>query len=282
MNARTPPAPRRTAARTWAGLGLIALLAACGGGGGGGTTTVPPVPQPPAVDGLAGRVLLPDFELGRIVEQEPNDTQAQAFRLPPVSPRTVLEVAGVVGVTAARYGKVDPVDALRYHVLGAQNVTLALTFTPTDPISSAPNELEVAVFDTATGNPLTATTGGAQPRTAVFSVADSQVVDVVVTAAFGHAAWLLTLTGADPFGPPKPSAITAAAEPTPPRPPRPTPRTSRSAPGTTCSCGSAATPRPRTSPGATASCSGARPPAEATAYASRRSLRARAAARPSR
>ena len=80
-------------------LGLLALTA-CGGGG-GGVGSEEPKPEAPAPPGIAGQALMADLGLGRIAEQEPNDSRTQPCRLAPVGPRTLLEVTGEASTSTA-------------------------------------------------------------------------------------------------------------------------------------------------------------------------------------
>ncbi len=205
------PASQRCSARMPAPLRALVLsvtflaVAACGGGGGGGGPVLPV-----AIDGFSGDVLLPGYDLGRIIEQEPNDSSAQPFRLPPVWPRCTLEVTGELGRTAERYGRVDPVDAFIYTSVRAQVVGLELDFLGIDPISTDVNDFHVEVLRRATGASL-AVTGSGMPRTLTFDVQAGEAYDVVVTAEAGHGWYVLRLTGTDPMGTPLRAPAAASA-----------------------------------------------------------------------
>ncbi len=186
---------------------LLAPLAACGGGGG----FTGPEPEV-FVDGLAGRVLMPDQDAGRIIEQEPNDVAGQAFRLPPFWPRSTLEVTGQVGTTAAFTGRVDPVDTFLLTSMRPQAMALTLTFLAADPFSAAPNEILAEVRRRATGVVVAVTAAGPSPRTLAFDAAANEAYEIEVRAAFGHAWYVLGLAGTDLPGAPgplKPRALTA-------------------------------------------------------------------------
>jgi serine protease len=216
---RSSPAPHLHPARARPPLLCLLLLAAgpflladCGGGGGGGT----PAPAPVILDGLAGTVLLPDYDLGRIVEQEPNDARDRPFRLPPVWPRSVLEVTGTLGVTALRFGRADPVDVLLFRCTADQEVSLELTFEAQDPTDPGhANDVRAEVFRRVTGASVAVTAAGGQPRTLVFDALGGEDYEVVIDTD-GHGWWTARFTTADPVVPfavvqSKPSAPAAPA-----------------------------------------------------------------------
>lgn len=187
----------------FAGLGA---LVACGGGGGA-------APTPLVLDGLSGLVLMPDFDLGRIGEQEPNDTAAQAFRLPPAFPRSVLEVTGELGQTAAHFGRIDPVDAFLFNSVSSQGIDVELHFPEIDPELGGPNDFGVEIFRRATGVRV-AVTGPGQPRTLAFDASADEAYEIVITAGSGHGWYLLRLLGTDPAAGPqvlKPGAPSPAS-----------------------------------------------------------------------
>lgn len=189
--------------------GLLTLIG-CGSGGPSW-----PDPEPTVPPGIQGSVHLADLDLGRLVEQEPNDGRAQSYLLPPLSPRTRLEVTGEVGTSAVWFGHVDPVDAFRLGVLSDQAVAVALTFLPDDPAGGGANDVEVEVFDSDTGALVAGTVDGDQPRTGAFAAARGTVYDVVVTCEAGHAAYVLSFACTDPAGtPPAPAKATALPTPT--------------------------------------------------------------------
>ncbi len=212
-----PPAPEarpltvlRSLSRAALMTALVALGAACGGGGGG---SLPPPPVVP-VDGLSGRVLLPDTHVGRIIEQEPNDDVAQAFRLPPAWPRGTLEVTGQLGATAAHFERVDRRDVLLFTAIQPQAMTLELEFLEDDPITTAPNDFDVAVVRRATGVQVAVTGPGGSPRSLTFDAAADEEYEIAVTATFGHGWYVMRLTGVDAgVAPPpsKPAALSAPA-----------------------------------------------------------------------
>lgn len=180
-------------------LALLVGLGACGGGGGGGGGE-DPKPEDPPPPGITGTILLADAELGRIAEQEPNDSRAQAYRLAPIGPRCRLEVAGIVGQTAAWSGVVDPVDVFRLEPLVDQEVDLTLTFPELDPVGGGANDLEIEVWDVATDSLLTALRDGVPPRSTSFSATGGATYDIVIRCVAGHASYLLTLRTLDPAG----------------------------------------------------------------------------------
>ncbi|MDA1194316.1 MAG: S8 family serine peptidase [Planctomycetota bacterium] len=210
LSACLAPAPARDRerscerARGWRAFSLVALLAlatACGGGGGGDG----PLP-PEIIDGLAGTILLPDHDLGRVIEQEPNDSQAQPFRLPPVWPRCTLEVTGTFGTSEAWFGRTDPRDVLLFEVVRDQTISLALTFQATDPTSlGLANDFGAEVFRTATGIALGETAPGGQPRTLMFDAAAGETYAIELSATgTGHGWWTVRLTAEDMALVPKP------------------------------------------------------------------------------
>ena len=164
---------------------FLVLLAACGGGGGGGGPTGPVI-----IDGLAGTILLPDYDLGRINEQEPNDGPTQVFRLPPVWPRCALEVAGTLSNDASWYGRSDTSDVLAFSVIEAQQVSLELTFQATDPgAPPAPNDFQAEVVRRETGVSLATTAPGGQPHTLVFEAAANEYYDVTIRVDGAGTGW---------------------------------------------------------------------------------------------
>ena len=201
--ARSAPRPLRLALV----LGLAAgLLTACGGGGG----APPPDTGKPVIDGLAGRVLMPNQDLGLIVEQEPNNSVGQAFRLPPVFLRSTLEVAGELGTTDAAYGRADPLDALRYVSLRAQPVSLRVTFAEDDVLGVGTNALSVTVFETATGAAVAGDESATSPVLVDFEAAANRAYDVVLTMTQGHGPYLVRFEPGSGAVSPKPAAGSAA------------------------------------------------------------------------
>lgn len=197
-----PPTTRVPAAslRRWLlSLPLVAL-AACGGG------TGVPLEEPalPPPDGIRGTVQAPDRVLGRLAEMEPNGTPTLAYRLPPASARTRLEVAGNLGATAALYGQSDTADVLRYLPLSASDVTVRVTFAPVDPVGGGPNVL--ALSARLENGQLLAQAGGSSPQTLTVTLAARQPLLVTLAITQGHGPYLLTLEAADPAVPPKPDA----------------------------------------------------------------------------
>lgn len=205
------PSPCRVAAlRSGAAVLAAALLGACGGGGGGAVVQPPGPPPETAPAGLVGEVLLEDLDLGRIGEQEPNDTRALAFALPPVWPGCALEVTGLIATSATRYGRVDPVDALRFVSVRAQRIDLSLTYEALDPILGRPNDLVVGVYERTSGAELARSAGGAAPQTLAFEAEAGERYEVVLTAVSAHTPWTLRLVAGDPLVTPKPGAGPAA------------------------------------------------------------------------
>lgn len=210
--------PRRAARpQSAAAVALLLALVACGGGGAGGSSN--PKPDDPPPPGVAGRAFFADVDLGLVAEVEPNDGRAQPCRLAPLGPRTTLQVTGEVGVTAARYGRTDPLDVLLLQVVQDQEVALGLVFTPDDPESGSPNAVELEVWDAATDTRIASTSDGGQPLTAAFLAEADAAYQVVVRCDAGHAAWTLTVTCADPPGgvpaTEEPSAKSLSAAPPP-------------------------------------------------------------------
>lgn len=192
-------------------LALVGVLAACGGGGGGGGASPPAI-----VDGLSGTVLLPAYDLGRILEQEPNDTTDQPFRLPPIWPRCALEVAGTLETDGTWFGPVDRTDVLLFSVVRAQRVSLQLTYEATDPTSVAlPNDFQAEVFRRATGVSLATTAPGGQPHTLVFDAVAGEAYEVVLSVVgTGTGWWQLRFVCTDP--PDAPDTTLTALHATPP------------------------------------------------------------------
>ncbi len=186
-------------------IAVLLALGACGGGG--GVFTPEPDPPPQAPDGLSGTILLTDVDLGRIIEQEPNDTVTDAARVPPMAARTTLEIAGNVGVTAVQFGRVDPVDAFRITMLNEQVVDLELSFVPEGGVA---DQVNVAVFQTATGNVVATTAGGPSPVTTSFTASARETYDFVVSIVTGHASYVLRAALSDPVGAPKPVSASIA------------------------------------------------------------------------
>ena len=177
---------------------VLGLLSACGGGGGGGTP--PPEPEP-FIDGLSGTVMLPDFDLGRTIEQEPNDSRSQPFALAPLWPRCTHEVTGTLGATATRYGRIDTQDVLRIASCVDQRIDLSLAFLETDPVDGGDNDVVATVFDVASGLELAMSTLTGNPRTLSFDAAAYVAYDLVISLTTGHAWYTATLTGSDLPGP---------------------------------------------------------------------------------
>lgn len=173
---------------------LLPLLLACGGGGSPGIAVG-------VRAGFGGAVSLPDVHLGRVPEQEPNDTAAHAFALPPVSARSVLEFTGELGTTAQWFGRIDTVDAYRLELLAAQDVEAAVVFAPLDPVAAGANEIELVIRDPETQLVLASTAGGPQPRTVPFTLAAPGDVIIEVICSAGHTPYTVTVTTADPGGP---------------------------------------------------------------------------------
>ncbi|MDF1703048.1 MAG: hypothetical protein P1V36_18010 [Planctomycetota bacterium] len=206
--------PRR--GLTAACLATLLLCAAVLGGCGGGSSGDEPAP-PVIVDGLSGMVLLPDFDLGRLNEQEPNDLSSQPYRLPPVWPGSVLEVAGTLESAGGWFGRVDPTDVLIFQCVESQAIALELTFEATDPTNTGvPNDFQAEVFRRATGVSVATTAAGGQPHTLVFDAAVGEEYEIVLNpAGTGTGWWVVRLTCSDlalsPKFDPAPVALQAAA-----------------------------------------------------------------------
>ncbi len=180
---------------------LLAVVAACGGGGGGSSFARQPGDPPPGIQGTA---ILVGTDLGRLSEQEPNDSPEQSYRLPPVGVLTHVDVTGTVGTTVGWFGRADPVDAFRYQVQGTQEVTLTLDHLPEDPLGAGANRVQVAVYEHGTGDLLAQTSGFDLPRSIRFRPDAGVVVDVVVTCTTGHTPYVLGFDAAHLGAPAKP------------------------------------------------------------------------------
>ncbi len=178
-------------------LALALAHVACGGGGGGDDEGGPTGPV--IIDGLAGTVLLPDYDLGRIIEQEPNDLRSQGFLLAPVWPRCTLEVTGSLGTSGAWFGGADATDVLLWQCVESQQVSLELSYEVLDPTSAGiGNDFGAEVFRQATGVSLGSTATGGQPQTLTFEAEAGQVYEVVLSAAgSGHGWWVARFVCAD-------------------------------------------------------------------------------------
>ncbi len=175
-------------------LGLLAALpaAGCGGGGGGGGGGT-------RNGSIAGTVTIVDGDFGTIEEREPNDSTAQAQLLPPLESGERLVLAGECGAVSTRYGRVDATDAFRLYSSADQDVDFALA-TSTGGLATA--NLDLAVFDTATGALRGAASAGTNPETLALSLVRGDAVDVVVTCASGAGAWTLSIASSAPAGVP--------------------------------------------------------------------------------
>jgi serine protease len=181
---------RRRALGLSLALGLGVGSPGCGGGGGGG---------PPATTGaITGTLLLPDADFGAVVEAEPNGSATQAQAVPPLMPRSTVTLAGDAGTSAAGFGAADPVDAFRVFTHLEQDVTLTLT---TSTGGAVLGDLDVAAFDTATGNPLGSAATSSNPEVLSFTLAADATADLVVTCASGYGAYTLRVETADPVVP---------------------------------------------------------------------------------
>lgn len=166
----------------------VGAAPSCGGGGGGGGPTTPQTGD------VEGSVLLPDETWSMLAEHEPNDTVAQAQVLPPLQPRSSVSVAGEAGVSGARVGRVDTIDAFRVRAHVAQIVTLTLTASTG---GLAVGNFDLAVFDTATSAALGASATLGNPEVVVFTLPAEKAADVVVTCASGDGAYVLRIDTAD-------------------------------------------------------------------------------------
>ena len=109
-------------------------------------------------------------------------------------------MTGEVGVTAERFGHVDPVDVFRFEPLADQDVEVTLAFAEIDPVELGANDLEVEIRDVATDALLASTSGGTPPRSTSFSVSGGAAYDVLVRCEAGHSAYVLSLRSTDPAG----------------------------------------------------------------------------------
>ena len=185
MRTRADRNPGRGPLRALVAALALTLLTACGGGGGGGGPTGPVI-----IDGLAGTVLLPDYDLGRINEQEPNDGPAQVFRLPPVWPRCALEVAGTLSSEATWYGRADTTDVLAFTCVEAQQVALGPSFGVDSVVGSSADVASVGyavavavdrVVGTGTGVDVVADSISVGVTRGVVAIADVAVVGHVIS-----------------------------------------------------------------------------------------------------
>ena len=211
------PLSARPALRLVVLAGALALLVACGGGGGPAGPQFPVTPPAEVLDGLSGTVSLPDLDLGRIIEQEPNDTTAQPFQIAPVWPGSTFEVTGLLGTSDVHYGRTDLYDVLRVTSIEDQHVSLTVTYTGIDPVSSNPNELGVAIRLAGDGNDIVVVPPAAQPVALTFDAIAGTAYDVHLTLASGHAAYVARFELDAPASSPKPrtsrTAPTAAVAP---------------------------------------------------------------------
>jgi serine protease len=176
-------------------LAVLSLVAGCGGGGGGGSTPASPGDGP----GLAGSVAAPDVHLGRISEREPNDTQAQRYRLPPAHARTQLEVVGNLAATAGYAGAADVADVLRYVVLADSSLAITLTYLGVDPVSGGQNLLRLEARDAA--GVLLDADEGPSPLGFTLVRAAGEPVYLHVLLLQGHTPWVLGATASDAAAP---------------------------------------------------------------------------------
>jgi serine protease len=188
----------------WAGgapAALLLLLAGCGGGGGGGGG-----PDPVSTGTIAGTIVLPDANGGILADREPNDTAAQAQRLPPLQPRSTVLVAGEAGASGARQGFPDLVDAFRTVSHVPATVTLTLTQSSGGLVTA---DLDLAALDTASASPLAASATPSNPEVVSFTVGADEPFDVLVTCAAGDGAYVLRIVTTDP----PPAAVVATSLP---------------------------------------------------------------------
>lgn len=169
----------------------LLILGACGGGGGGGVASEEP--EVPA-SGLRGTVRLPDMELGRVAELEPNDTAAQAHLLAPLFARCSMEVAGLASANPVDLGRPDPVDVYRVGILSDQEVTLALTFRR---IGTAAVDIAFTVSESESGAVVAEASGPGAPLVARFLAGADTAYDITVSIAAGSASYVLELRLAD-------------------------------------------------------------------------------------
>ena len=180
--------------------GALALTA-CGGGGGGGGGGGAPVGGT-----IAGTIVLDAANWGILADREPNDSAAQAQRLPPLQPHSTVVVAGEVGGTGSRQGFIDLVDAFR--VVSHQAALVSLTLTSsTGGVATA--NVDLAVVDTATGTTIASAASASNPETASFTIDSDAPVDVLVTCAAGDGSYTLRLVTLDP----PPASVVATSLP---------------------------------------------------------------------
>lgn len=182
---------------------LLALpLGACGGGGGGGVVIeVPPEVEP---SGLRGVVTVPGVELGRIAEQEPNDSPQQPNFVAPLFPRAALEIAGHVGADPADLGRADPLDILRILSIVDQDVSVEITYREIEAVNDS---LTLSVVDLPSGATVATAAGPGQPLTTSFTASAGVPYDLGVGIGTGAAAYVVRLVLTDPIGSPKPQSL---------------------------------------------------------------------------
>ncbi len=213
-SARSAPGRRAPARRCLALAAALLLVAACGGGSPPGPQ-FPVTPPTQVLDGLSGTVTLPGIDLGRIIEQEPNDSPQQSFALAPVWPESTFEVTGTLGASDEHYGRTDLADVFRFRSIRDQDVALTVTFTQTDPVSSNDNEVGANVRLQGSGNDIALAVPSAQPIALNFAAQAGVTYEVEVNIATGHAAYVARFALSQPVSP-KPSRSVS-----PPAPPAP-------------------------------------------------------------
>ncbi len=182
---------RATAARYVVLLLALGPLGACGGGGGGPVINPDDGGQsePEVGNGLAGVLRLRGVHLGQVAEQEPNDGGG-VHRLAPVWAGNTLEVVGTLGTSAVQFGRVDPVDRLRFTCLAGQQITLTLEGREIGGLSSG---VRVEVYAQGGTNPIASTAPGTFPLSTTFTAAAAVPYDLVVALDSGHALWRLVI-----------------------------------------------------------------------------------------
>ena len=180
-------------AALWTALAALPV-AGCGGGGGGGGG------GSGAADGgtIAGTIVLAAGDFGMLADREPNDSPAQAQRLPPLQVASTVVVAGEAGGTGSRQGFVDLTDAFRLVSHRSATVTLTLTQRSGGVVTA---DLDLAVVDTATGTPIAASATASDPEVVSFTIDPDAPVDALVTCASGDGAYVLRIVTTAPPAP---------------------------------------------------------------------------------
>lgn len=181
---------------------LGAWSSACGGGG---SPAAPEEPKPVGpLDGLRGRVLFEDTDLGRIAEVEPNSLPEQACEVAPLADGCTVELSGTVAVDAAVWGSSDALDYFMFRPLGAPRAVFSLWFQEDDADGLGSNDVRLEVVDPLTYSVLAADQGLASPLTVESPAVVGAPLLVRVTALAGHVPYVLRAEMAEPLAAPKP------------------------------------------------------------------------------